>query len=126
MEARKFEFTNYDVPVEIGGHEFVLDCSSDTGDYLKRCSNELREMAVAIGKGEKTSEDAVEYGFKMLDKLLGQGASDKIFEARKKRLSDVTDICLWLTGVATKFQEQRRANMQGNREQRRAAKKQSK
>lgn len=124
MEIQKFEFTDYDVPVEIGGCKFNLDCSSETGDYLKQCSQELRELAAAIGSGEKTADDAIEYGTKMLDTLLGEGASEKVFAGRRKRLSDVTDICVWLTEIAAKFQQER-IKTQQNRAQRRASQKKS-
>ncbi len=104
---KEFEFTNYDVEIKISGHVFTLDCSSDTGDKLKKCSGELRALAEAIGKGEKASDDAVLYGMIMLDTLLGEGASDKIFDGRKKRVSDIVDICLWLTKIAAEFQKER-------------------
>lgn len=120
MENQKFQFTNYEVPIEIGGSKFSLDCSSETGDYLKRCGNELRQLAAEIESGEKTADDAIEYGMKMLDTLLGEGASEKVFDGRKKRLSDVTDICVWLTEVAAKFQQERIKTHQ-NRAQRRAS-----
>ncbi len=117
---KEFEFTNYDVEIKISGHIFTLDCSSDTGDKLKKCSGELRALAEAIGKGEKASDDAVQYGMTMLDTLLGDGASDKIFDGRKKRVSDIMDIGLWLAQVASEFQRQRK-NTAANRAQRRAA-----
>lgn len=117
---KEFEFTNYDVEIKISGHIFTLDCSSNTGDYLKKCSGELLELSEAMKRGEKTADDAVQYGMDMLDTLLGDGASDKIFADRKKRVSDITDICVWLTQVAAEFQRQRK-NTAANRAQRRAA-----
>jgi len=101
---KEFEFTNYDVPIKINGCTFTLDCSSDTGDYLKKSSVELRELAQAMERGEKTTDDAVQYGMTMLDTLLGEGAAEKAFAGRKKRVSDITDICVWLTQVAAEFQ----------------------
>lgn len=122
MSVQKFEFTNYNVDIEINGYQFTLDCTSDTGDCLKKCAAELRDMATAIENGEKTVDDAVQFGCGMLDTLLGEGAADKAFEGRKKRLSDVTDICIWLAQVAAKFQsEHSKATL--NRAQRRAASK---
>lgn len=104
---KEFEFTNYDVEIKISGHIFTLDCSSDTGDYLKKCSGELLELSEAMKRGEKTADDAVQYGMTMLDTLLGDGASDKIFADRKKRVSDILDIGLWLAQVASEFQRKR-------------------
>lgn len=122
MNIQKFEFVNYDVDVEIGGITFKMDCCSETGDYLKKCSAELRDLADAIGRGEKTVDDAVSYGCNMLDTLLGEGAAEKVFSGRKKRLSDVTDICLFLTEVAVNFQNERIKATQ-NRAQRRSDRK---
>lgn len=122
MDIQKFEFVNYDVDIEIGGITFKMDCASETGDYLKKCGAELRDLADSIGRGEKTIDDAVSYGCNMLDTLLGEGAAEKVFSGRKKRLSDVTDICLFLTQVAAKFQNERIKATQ-NRAQRRSDKK---
>lgn len=121
MTPQKFEFTNYNVPVDIAGHTFTLDCSSETGDYLKSVSENFRDLAKQIGSGEKSVEDAAEYGMQVLDHLLGAGAADTIFTGRKKRVSDITDVCLFLTDVAARFQEER-AKLNGNRAQRRGAK----
>lgn len=114
MTPQKFEFTNYNVPVDIAGHTFTLDCSSETGDYLKSVSENFRGLAREIGSGEKSVEDAAEYGMQVLDHLLGKGAADTIFTGRKKRVSDITDVCLFLTDVAARFQEER-TKLNGNR-----------
>lgn len=121
MTPQKFEFTNYNVPVDIAGHTFTLDCSSETGDYLKSVSENFRSLAREIGSGEKSVEDAAEYGMQVLDRLLGKGAADTIFTGRKKRVSDITDVCLFLTDVAARFQEER-TKLNGNRAQRRGTK----
>lgn len=121
MTPQKFEFTNYNVPVDIAGHTFTLDCSSETGDYLKSVSENFRSLVREIGSGEKSVEDAAEYGMQVLDHLLGKGAADTIFTGRKKRVSDITDVCLFLTDVAARFQEER-AKLNGNRAQRRGTK----
>lgn len=111
MDVQKFEFTSYETDVEINGHIFRLDCSSETGDYLKKSAATLRETADAMGKGEKTADDAYAVGEKMLNDLLGEGAAEKCFEGRKKKLSDIFDICVWLSEVAAKFQQERRKKM---------------
>lgn len=121
MTPQKFEFTNYNVPVDIAGHTFTLDCSSETGDYLKSVSENFRSLAKQIGSGEKSVEDAAEYGMQVLDHLLGAGAADTIFTGRKKRVSDITDVCLFLTDVAARFQEEH-AKLNSNRAQRRHTK----
>ena len=120
MTTQKFEFVDYNVDLDIAGQSFTMDCSSETGDYLKGVAAELRSLAAAIANGEKTVDDAVSYGTNVIDHLLGDGAAARIFATRKKRMSDIADLCTWLTGVATKFQEER-ARISGNRAARRAA-----
>ncbi len=120
MTTQKFEFVDYNVDLDIAGQSFTMDCSSETGDYLKGVAAELRSLAAALANGEKTVDDAVNYGTDVIDHLLGDGAADRIFAARKKRMSDIADLCMWLTEVATKFQKER-ARISGNRAERRAA-----
>lgn len=120
MDIQKFEFTQYDVDVEINGHTFRFDCSSETGDYMKNCASALRGLAAAIGRGEKTTADAFAFGEKMLDTLLGEGAAEKCFEGRKKRVSDITDICVWLMRIAATYQKEHEKRYT-NRAQKRAA-----
>lgn len=120
MTTQKFEFINYNVDLDIAGQSFTMDCSSETGDYLKGVAVELRSLAAALANGEKTADDAVNYGTDVIDHLLGDGAAARIFATRKKRMSDIADLCMWLTEVATKFQKER-AKISGNRAERRAA-----
>lgn len=120
MTTQKFEFVDYNVDLNIAGQSFTMDCSSETGDYLKGVAAELRSLAAALANGEKTVDDAVNYGADVIDHLLGDGAATRIFATRKKRMSDIADLCMWLTEVATKFQKER-ARISGNRAERRAA-----
>lgn len=120
MTTQKFEFIDYNVNLDIAGQSFTMDCSSETGDYLKVVAAELRSLAAALSDGEKTVDDAVNYGTEVIDHLLGDGAAASIFATRKKRMSDIADLCMWLTEVATKFQKER-AKISGNRAERRAA-----
>lgn len=120
MTTQKFEFVNYNVDLDIAGQSFTMDCSSETGDYLKGVAAELHSLAAAIANGEKTVDNAVKYGTDVIDHLLGDGAAARIFATRKKRMSDIADLCMWLTEVATKFQKER-ARINGNRAERRAA-----
>ena len=120
MTTQKFEFIDYNVNLDIAGQSFTMDCSSETGDYLKSVAAELRSLATALSNGEKTVDDAVSYGTEVIDHLLGDGAATRIFATRKKRMSDIADLCMWLTEVATKFQKERE-KISGNRAERRAA-----
>lgn len=121
MEKRVFEFTNYDVPVVIAGHEFTLNCGTDTGDYLKSVGAELKKLAAEIGAGSKSTSDAVAYCKGAIDKLLGDGAAETIMAGRKENLSDAIDVCLFLIQTAAAFGAERR-RAQGNRAQHRRRK----
>lgn len=105
MDIQKFEFTNYDVPVKFGDEVFTLDCSADTGDYLREMANEFGKISDEMKSGEKNTADAINYGLEAIDKLLGAGAAEKIFAGRKKTISDVLDVCMFLLAVDAKFQE---------------------
>lgn len=109
MEKQIFQFTNYDVPVEIAGHDFTMNCSADTGDYIKSAAGKLRELANQVAAGEKNNADIVEYGMGFVDHLLGAGAAEKIMNGRdaKNRTSDVMDLCRFMTDIAAKFRTER-------------------
>lgn len=113
MDIQKFEFINYNVDVEIAGHIFSLECTSETGDFIKETANRLRSLSSEIAAGTARPTDALEYGATVIDRLLGEGACDKIFDGRKRRLDDVSDICMFLTNVAVKFQQERAAKKNG-------------
>lgn len=114
-----FEFTNYDVPVTIAGREVSMNCSTDTGDYLKKVSVELRQLAEEFGKGEKSHDDVVSYGMGVIDNLLGEGSAKQLLEGRKNKISDTIDLCLFLTEVAAEFRNEHKKTT-ANRAQRRA------
>lgn len=122
MSIPAFEFTNYEVEVTLAGQKFTMDCSTDTGDYLKEVSQKMRELAEAYGNGDKSKDDVCEYGKEVIDHILGDGAADKLLEGRKHLVSDITDICVYLTEIAAQFQKERKAQTM-NRAQRRAQKK---
>lgn len=114
MEKQIFQFTNYDVPVEIAGHSFTLNCSADTGDYIKSVAGKLHELANQVAAGEKNNADIVEYGIGVVDHLLGAGSAEKILEGRdaKNRTSDVMDLCRFMVEIAAKFRNERQKSMQ--------------
>lgn len=122
MNTPVFEFTNYDVEVIIAGHKFTMDCSTDTGDYLKKVAGELHSLADEYSKGQITKENILAYGRKIIDNLLGEGAAETVLAGRKHKISDITDICLFLAQIAAEFQAKKKSQTQ-NRAQRRAQKK---
>ena len=122
MSVYKFEFTDYCVDVDIAGKTFKLDCSSDTGDYMKKVSGEMRDLAASIENGEKTSDDVIAFGEIVINTLLGDGAAAIIFDGRKRKVSDLTDLMVFLSQTARQFQKERQ-KLTVNRAQRRAASK---
>ena len=119
METRKFEFTNYNVEVGISEHKFILDCSSETGDYIQHASVEFKQLSDELRTGSKTVGDAVEYCTTFIEHLIGKGAVNEIFSNRKIRLSDLIDICMFLIETANEFSRGRHKT-NANRTQRRA------
>lgn len=122
MEKRVFEFAARTTPVTIAGHDFVLDCSTKTGDYLKGAGIGLEAMAQEIKAGTKTPGDAIAYGMEIIDHLLGDGAADTIFEGRERTISDLMDVCVFLAETAAEYQTERQKTVK-NRAPRRAEKK---
>lgn len=100
---KNFEFVNYDTEIKVAGKPFVLDCSSDTGDYLIEQAESLRILADEIKKGARPREDAIETGTVIIDHLLGPGATRDIFEGRTIRFSDVSDVIVFLTQTVSDF-----------------------
>lgn len=121
MDTPVFEFTNYDVEIELAGQKFIMDCSSDTGDYIKKVSEELRDLAKKYAEDKCTKEDVCVYGRSIIDKLLGTGTAKKLLVGRKHELSDIMDICLFLTKVVAEFGAKKRTQAE-NRAHRRARK----
>lgn len=113
MNTPKFEFTKYDIDIEIAGKSFVLDCTSDTGDYLSAQAEVLRGLADEIGNGTKTGEDAVRCGTEIINHVLGNGATAKIFDGRKIRFSDISDICLFLARTVRDFNDEHKRGASG-------------
>lgn len=107
MERRVFEFASNDVPVTVAGLEFTLNASSDTGDYLKEVGAELKKLAAEMTAGTKTKEDVVAYGMEVIDKLLGTGTAERLLSDRTDRLSDIMDLCMFLTETVTLFRRER-------------------
>lgn len=107
METQIFEFKDYRVPVRVGGVDFMLDCSAETGAKLKNSGAELYRLAQELEQGEGLQE-AMDYCCGLVDALLGEGAVDKIFASRRRALADVAQVLNWLTGLAVKYGENSR------------------
>ena len=117
MNSNVFEFTNYDVEVELAGHKFTMDCSTDTGDYLKNAGAELKKLAKGYSAGTVSKENICEFGRDVIDRLLGSGSAETLLNGRKHEVSDIVDICVFLAQIAAKFQTKRVARAE-NRVQR--------
>ena len=114
MEKKVFEFTNYDVPVVIAGQEYTLNCSADTGDYLQSVGKELKKLSAEMSSGTKTKDDVVAYGMGIVDKLLGAGTAEQVLGGCEHKLSDVMDLCLFLTKTAAAFKAEHRKIQDGH------------
>ena len=98
---KKFEFNDYTEQIDIAGHVFNLECTVETGEMIQQFRQKLVDISSEVTSGAKTAKDAIDLCFSMIDKVLGDGAADQIFDGRKKRLDDAVDVCLYIISVVT-------------------------
>lgn len=108
MKTPTFEFVNYNQEINVAGKKFTMDCSTDTSDYLKEKSQSLLDLSKAISDGTKPRDAAAKEGTEIIDHLLGAGATEKIFEGRNIRISDLMDICVFLAKTVREFNDEKR------------------
>lgn len=118
--ASVFEFTDYGLEVTIASKDFCIECDSDVGDRMNEIAKGGRALIEQIDTGKKSKDDAIKYLSNAIDSILGAGATEKIFEDRKIRVTDCSDILIFLSAeIAAKNKAQKERLL--NRQQRRAA-----
>lgn len=139
-----FQFRSRDLELEIAGKEFVIDLSkAGSAEALLEIGSE------AVNKGKALSEvpeiegdakdkaqqsvellqQAAEFVFEAIDKILGEGAVESIFEGRRKDYFDAIDLLGFLITEINKANAERiseRTSQYSNRAQKRAATKKKK
>lgn len=118
--TKVFEFRDYSLDLSIAGKQFRVNCNSDIGETMQSLSDSARALAEQIGAGQKTDKDALLFLTGAIDRVLGAGASEKIFEGRKMTVTDASDVLTFLSNEISAMYRQTKA-APVNRAQRRAA-----
>ena len=141
MNNNVFQFKSRELELDIAGKVFVLDLSKEgavdsmleVGSQAIAKAQELK----AVPEVDGTDEDKARQGLEILaqanafvleavDKILGAGASDKIFEGRRKDFFDTIDLLGFVLEKVREANEERissRSTQYSNRAQKRAVKK---
>lgn len=101
--TRKFEFRNNDLRLDIAGKEFTVDAFEP--DLLERVDagriklaekgkelQTLSEEGITRGELKGKMEESIKACLEVIDGILGEGASQKIFESREVKFLDAIDV----------------------------------
>ena len=135
-----FQFKSRELKLLIAGKEFVIDLAQEgaidallaVGSEAVAKSAELKKIPIT-GTGAEKAKKAMDvinqarmFTLEAIDKMLGEGAADKIFEGRRKDYYDALDV---LDHVVSKVKQANadrmaeRSSQYVNRAQKRAVKK---
>lgn len=105
----KFQFRDYSLKLEFPNCEFCIQCNSDVGDKAKEMGKQFDMLRAEYLEGKKTKQETVDFTIKSIDSILGDGASEKIFEGRDVTLSDAADVLIFIVTEANNFMRQKTA-----------------
>ena len=97
----KFEFRNRTVKLDIEGNVFEIDAG--VGEDLAQKKDALVDAAKAYKSGEKTKGEAVKVYAEHINKILGNGAFEKIFAKRKPDLLDCMEVVTYVANEIADF-----------------------
>lgn len=112
MITPKFTSIDYTQKVEVEGIEFEMDCSSKTGDFMKANVAQLQNIAAGLPDDLVEEDAVVNFGAEVIDHVLGEGATDKIFGGGERDMTKVIDIVTYLLFVAVEFNKDRIVRLQ--------------
>ncbi|MCR1897815.1 hypothetical protein NSA47_02280 [Irregularibacter muris] len=124
--AKRFEFKNNNLKLDISGHLFEFDTTNP--ELVKRVltfSEDAQKLSNELTKREDyvvALEETIEFCIKTLDSILGEGASKKIFVGREVGLFDCLDIINYLMDEVKADRDTKFQAYSPNRPQRRAKK----
>lgn len=140
-QIKTFQFRSRELNLDVAGKPFVIDLSEegsidrllDVGAEAIAKAQELYAIPEIDGTDEEkarqgldTLSKAASFVFEAIDRILGDGAVDQIFEGRKKDLFDGLDLLKFVTDEVKQANEDRmteRSSQYSNRAQKRAVKK---
>ena len=97
---KAFTFRDARVKLKIAGHVFEVDMGKralheEFADFSQRAL-EYSKALKASKDAKKTLEEATRFILASIDRMLGQGASEKIFQGRAVDLADATDVVIYI------------------------------
>ena len=101
-----FNFRDQNIRLEICGEFYNIPVTSDLMNSVKEVGQELAESGKAV-TDEKDVEALCEKCAGFVDKLLGEGADEKIFRGRVKNIYDYIDLLTYISNGITAFTRQR-------------------
>ena len=111
--ARKFEFRNNNLELDIAGNKFELDTTDvEVVARVQKFGKEAQEIGKKLAdKGDfaEALEETIQFCLDSIDSILGEGSSKEIFAGRKVGLFDCLDVIEYITtevneSRSTKFQ----------------------
>lgn len=125
--ARRFEFRDNTLKLDIAGNIFQIDTTApETVQQIQKFAIEAQERAAELAKRKDFSEaikEAIQFCLDIIDSILGAGAAEKIFAGRKINLYDCLDVINFIVEEIEADREERFKAYSPARVQRRAAKK---
>lgn len=99
----KFKFKNNSLELEIENEKFfvTIDDFRDANKYL-----EIAERAQSL-KDTDSVEEVLKLMRELIDGILGEGATDKIFKNREFNITDSIDLIVFLNEEINKFKNEK-------------------
>lgn len=125
--ARRFEFRDNRLKLDIAGNIFEVDPTNPRLiQEMQTFSVEAQKKAEELSKRKdyaKALEEAIQFCIDVIDKILGEDASKKIFANRKVTFFDCLDVINFVVSEVNEFRQQKFQQYSPNRAMRRANKK---
>lgn len=122
--AKKFVFKNNDLELDIAGNKFYVDTTDpDLIEKVLDFARGAEKQAAELKDKEDYVEElrgTIEFSLNAIDSILGEGASDKIFEGRRVGLFDVLDVLSYIVSAINKGRDDKFLEYSPNRATRRA------
>lgn len=110
---KEFSFKDAKVKMKLAGHVFEVDMGNRAlHEQFTSFSQRALEYSKALQTSEdaaKTLEQATQFMLESIDGMLGQGASETIFEGRTIDLADATDVVNYILQCLNQAREKRLA-----------------
>ena len=101
-----FNFRDQNIRLEICGEFYNIPVTSDLMNSVKEVGQELAESGKAVAD-EKDVEALCEKCAGFVDKLLGEGADERICRGRVRNIYDYIDLLTYISNGITAFTRQR-------------------